>query len=73
MSDILIVLLFMLIINLLLIAWSITDLMQRKQVRLLSKTGWIIVIALVVFGSVPYLLFGRPRDPPRGNNHACPD
>jgi type VI protein secretion system component VasK len=50
------------VVNLALIAWAITDLMQREKVRYLPKSGWIIVIAVIIFGSLIYLLLGREKD-----------
>lgn len=55
----LLIILALFIINLVLIAVSITDLMPRENVRYLSKTGWIIVIGAVFYGSLIYLLVGR--------------
>lgn len=60
----LILMLAVLILNLLFIAWAIVDIMHRQNVRHLSKTGWIIVMAFILFGSVIYLLAGRGEDSP---------
>jgi type VI protein secretion system component VasK len=49
------------VVNLAFIAWAVTDLLQREKVRYLPKTAWLIIIAVVIFGSVFYLLFGRER------------
>lgn len=57
----LIIIIALFIINLVLIAVSITDLLPRENVRYLSKTGWIIVIGAVFYGSLIYLLVGRER------------
>ncbi len=59
MSILFIILIALFVVNLALISWAITDLMPRQKVRYLSKTGWIIIIALVFFGSVLYLFLGR--------------
>ncbi len=59
---ILIIIAALFVINLGLIAWAITDLMPRENVKYLPKTGWIAVIAIVFFGSVIYLLAGRGND-----------
>ena len=48
-----------LVVHLGLIAWAISDLLQRDNVKYLSKVGWALVIALIIFGSVIYLLLGR--------------
>ncbi|MDW7739139.1 MAG: PLDc N-terminal domain-containing protein [Bacillota bacterium] len=50
------------VINLVLIAVAITDLMQRKKVKYISKAGWIVIIAVIIFGSVIYLLLGRGQE-----------
>lgn len=55
----LIVVILLFVANLVLIAFAIMDLMQREKVKLFSKTGWIIFIAFVLFGSVIYFLFGQ--------------
>lgn len=47
------------VINLFLIALAVTDLMQREKVKYLSKTGWIVIIALLPFSSLIYLAVGR--------------
>jgi len=47
------------VINLGLLSWAVTDLMQRKKVKYLPKFGWIIIIAMLPYGSVIYLLAGR--------------
>ncbi len=51
------------IINLGLIAWAITDLLPRENVKYLPKTAWIAMIAVIFFGSVIYLLAGRGEGP----------
>ena len=55
----LLIIIVLFVLNLVLIAVSITDLMPRENVRYLSKTGWIIVIGAVFYGSLIYLLVGR--------------
>jgi len=60
--DILLVIAIVLILNLVLIAFAIIDIMQRSNVKYLSKTGWIILMAFVLFGSAIYLLVGRGED-----------
>lgn len=47
------------VINLGLLSWAVTDLMQRNKVKYLPKFGWIIIIAMLPYGSVIYLLAGR--------------
>jgi hypothetical protein len=60
-SLIVIVLVFML--NLGLISWAVTDLMQRKNIKHLPKVGWLVMIAFVfIFGSIIYLLAGRGKE-----------
>lgn len=54
-----IVVVLIFVANLALIAWAVTDLLQRESVRYLSKPWWILIIAVVIFGSVLYLLLGR--------------
>lgn len=49
-------------LNLGLISWAITDLMPRKKVKYLPKAGWIVIIAILPFGSVIYLLAGRGEE-----------
>ncbi len=60
--DFLLVIAVVLILNLVLIAIAIIDLMQRNNVKYLSKTGWIILMAFVIFGAAIYLLVGRGED-----------
>ena len=60
--DFLLVIAVVLILNLVLIAFAIIDLMQRNNVKYLSKTGWIILMAFVIFGAAIYLLVGRGED-----------
>ncbi len=57
-----IVLIMAVVVNLALIAWAVTDIMQRRNVKYLPKMGWIIFIAFVFFGSVIYILAGRAED-----------
>lgn len=57
----LIIIIVLFVLNLVLIAVSITDLMPRENVRYLSKTGWIIVIGAVFYGSIIYLFVGRGK------------
>jgi len=52
----------LLLVNLVFITWGVSDLLQRENVRLLSKKGWLFLMVLVLFGSVFYLLFGRGED-----------
>lgn len=58
----LIVVALIFVVNLAFIAWAIMDLLQRENVRYLPKTGWIVIIAVILFGSVIYLLIGREKD-----------
>lgn len=58
----LIVVALIFVVNLAFIAWAIMDLLQRENVRYLPKTGWIVIIAVILFGSVIYLLLGREKD-----------
>lgn len=60
--DFLFIIAIALILNLVLIAFAIIDLMQRSSVKYLSKTGWIIMMAFVLFGAAVYLLVGRGED-----------
>ncbi len=60
--DILFVIAIVLILNLVLIAFAIIDIMQRSNVKYLSKTGWIILMAFVLFGAAIYMLVGRGED-----------
>ena len=54
------------IINLILISWAVTDLMQRKNIKYLPKFGWIVMIAFVfILGSLLYLIFGRGEEEPK--------
>ncbi len=66
MSILMLLIIALFVINLALISWAITDLMPRQNVRYLSKTGWIIIIALIFFGSLIYLFFGRGEAPGGG-------
>jgi predicted PurR-regulated permease PerM len=49
-------------LNLGLLSWALVDLLQRKNVKYLSKAGWIVIIAVIIFGSVIYLLAGRGEE-----------
>jgi predicted PurR-regulated permease PerM len=49
-------------LNLGLLSWALVDLLKRKNVKYLSKAGWIIIIAVIIFGSVIYLLAGRGEE-----------
>ncbi len=49
------------ILNLGLIAWAVTDLMQRERVKYLPKVAWLFVVALIFFGGALYLLVGRDK------------
>ncbi len=60
-SIILIVLVF--VLNLGLISWAVTDLMNRKNIKYLPKLGWLIMIAFVfILGSIFYLFAGRGQE-----------
>lgn len=49
-------------LNLGLLSWALVDLLKRENVKYLSKAGWIIIIAVIIFGSVIYLLVGRGEE-----------
>jgi len=57
---VIIVLIFAL--NLGLLSWALVDLLKRENVKYLSKAGWIVIIAVIIFGSVIYLLVGRGEE-----------
>jgi type VI protein secretion system component VasK len=61
-TILMIVVVLIFVVNLALIAWAVTDLLQRENVKYLSKPWWILIIAAVIFGSVIYLLLGRGDD-----------
>jgi type VI protein secretion system component VasK len=61
-ASFMIVVVMVFVVNLALIAWAITDLLQRENVKYLSKPWWILIIAVVIFGSVIYLILGRGKD-----------
>lgn len=50
------------VINLALIAWAITDLLARENVKYLPKAAWMAIVAVIFFGSILYLLTGRGDD-----------
>ncbi len=58
-SSVFIFIAMVFVINLGLIAWAITDLMHRENVKHLPKFGWVLIIAFIIFGSIIYLLAGR--------------
>lgn len=62
-ASFMIVVVLVFVVNLALIAWAITDLLQRENVKYLSKPWWILIIAVVIFGSLIYLFLGRGNDP----------
>lgn len=49
-------------LNLGLLSWALVDLLKRENVKYLSKAGWIIIMAVIIFGSVIYLLAGRGEE-----------
>lgn len=49
------------ILNLGLIAWAVTDLLQRERVKYLPKVAWLGIVALIFFGGALYLLVGRDK------------
>lgn len=49
-------------LNLGLLSWALVDLLKRENVKYLSKAGWIAIIAVIIFGSVIYLLVGRGEE-----------
>ena len=49
------------ILNLGLIAWAVTDLLQRERVKYLPKVVWLGIVALIFFGGALYLLVGRDK------------
>lgn len=61
-TSLMIVVVMVFVVNLALIALAITDLLQRENVKYLAKPWWILIIAVVIFGSVIYLLLGREKD-----------
>jgi type VI protein secretion system component VasK len=61
-TTFMIVVVLIFVANLALIAWAVTDLLQRENVKYLSKPWWILIIAVVIFGSVIYLILGRGKD-----------
>lgn len=60
--DFLFIIAIALILNLMLITFAIIDLMKRDNVKYLSKMGWIIMMAFVIFSAAIYLLIGRGED-----------
>ncbi len=60
--DFLLIIAIALVLNLVLIAIAIMDIMQRQNVKYLSKAVWIILMAFVLFGAVIYLALGRGED-----------
>ena len=49
-------------LNLGLLSWALVDLMKREKVKYISKAGWIVIMAVIIFGSVIYLLVGRGEE-----------
>ena len=49
-------------LNLGLLSWALVDLLKRENVKYLSKAGWIVIMAVIIFGSVIYLLVGRGEE-----------
>jgi type VI protein secretion system component VasK len=49
-------------LNLGLLSWALVDLLQRENIKYLSKPAWIVIIAVILFGSVIYLLVGRGEE-----------
>ncbi len=49
-------------LNLGLLSWALVDLLKREKVKYISKAGWIVIMAVIIFGSVIYLLVGRGEE-----------
>jgi hypothetical protein len=63
LSASIIVIALVFVLNLGLISWAVTDLMNRNNIKYLPKFGWLIMIAFVfIFGSIIYLLAGRGKE-----------
>ena len=63
MSASIIIIVLVFVLNLGLISWAVTDLMNRKNIKYLPKVGWLIMIAFVfILGSIMYLLAGRGQE-----------
>ncbi len=63
LSGVLIVIIVLIFaLNLGLLSWALVDLLKRENVKYLSKAGWIVIIAVIIFGSVIYLLVGRGEE-----------
>ena len=58
---VLLVIVALFILNLGLIAWAVTDLLQRERVKYLPKVVWLGIVALIFFGGALYLLVGRDK------------
>lgn len=58
--DLVIPLLPVLILVLLLLAWCLTDIARRPEVRYLPKVAWAMITILVIpLGAIAYLILGR--------------
>lgn len=57
-----IVLLFwpLLALQMILLLWAIIDLARRREVKLLPKWAWVLIILLInIFGPIIYFVAGR--------------
>ncbi len=51
------------LLNLVMVIWCISDWYKRKKFRLLDKKVWIFIILFIqLFGPLAYLLAGRGDD-----------
>lgn len=51
------------LLQLLLMIWALVDLLRRKNVKLLPKWAWALIILFVnLFGPIVYLVAGRREE-----------
>ena len=60
--DILVTFWPLFLLQLVLIAWALTDLTGRKKVKWLPKIAWGLIIFFVTFGAIIYLVGGRGEE-----------
>lgn len=62
-TDLLVVLWPLLLLQFLLFLWAIIDLIRRRSVKALPKWAWALIIIFVnIFGPIIYLVFGRGEE-----------
>ena len=63
LRDLLVALWPLIVLQLVIVIWALADLLRRKSVKVLPKTGWVVIIlAISLFGPIAYFVFGRGEE-----------